>query len=68
MTDPNKLHKLKGEMDGYQAYSPEKVNELVEIYLSGANREKLKPEFRSSRAPLAIPTSAFGLNASSTPV
>ena len=55
-------------MDGYQAYSPEKVNELVEIYLSGANREKLKPEFRSSRAPLAIPTSAFGLNASSTPV
>jgi type I restriction enzyme R subunit len=42
-TDPNKLHTLKSEMDAYQVYSPEKVNELVELYLGGADREKLDP-------------------------
>ncbi len=42
-TDPNKLHTLKSEMDAYQVYSPAKVNELVELYLSGADREKLDP-------------------------
>jgi len=42
-TDPNKLHTLKGELDGYQVYSPEQINELVELYLGGADREKLDP-------------------------
>ena len=42
-TDPDKLHTLKSKMDGYQVYSPEQVNELVELYLNGADREKLDP-------------------------
>ncbi len=42
-TDPNKLHTLKGEMDGYQVYAPVQVDSLVELYLSGAERDKLDP-------------------------
>ncbi|MDX6767066.1 MAG: type I restriction endonuclease [Candidatus Methylacidiphilales bacterium] len=42
-TDANKLHTLKNELDAFQVYSPEKVNELVELYLGGAEREKLDP-------------------------
>ena len=42
-TDPNKLHDLKGVLDGYQVYSPEKVDSLVPLYLEGADRDKLDP-------------------------
>ena len=42
-TDPNKLHTLKGELDNYQVYSPEQIEELVELYLNGADRDKLDP-------------------------
>jgi type I restriction enzyme R subunit len=42
-TDPNKLHTLKGELDGYQVYSEEQIDELVELYLGGADRDKLDP-------------------------
>jgi type I restriction enzyme, R subunit len=42
-TDPNKLHTLKSELDAFQVYSPEKVAELVALYLGGAEREKLDP-------------------------
>lgn len=42
-TDPNKLHDLKGVLDGYQVYSPEKVDSLVTFYLEGAERDKLDP-------------------------
>jgi len=42
-TDPNKLHDLKGELDGYQIYSQEQVDEFVALYLDGANREQLDP-------------------------
>jgi type I restriction enzyme R subunit len=42
-TDPNKLHTLKGELDGYQVYSPEQIGGLVELYLGGADRDKLDP-------------------------
>ncbi|MDX2111764.1 MAG: type I restriction endonuclease [Verrucomicrobiota bacterium] len=42
-TDPNKLHTLKGELDKYQVYSPEQINTLVELYLGGAERDKLDP-------------------------
>jgi len=42
-TDPNKLHDLKGVLDGYQVYSPEKVDSLVTLYLEGAERDKLDP-------------------------
>jgi len=42
-TDPNKLHDLKSDLDGYQVYSPEIVDELVLLYLDGADRDKLDP-------------------------
>jgi type I restriction enzyme R subunit len=42
-TDPNKLHTLKSELDAFQVYSPEQVDALVELYLGGADREKLDP-------------------------
>ncbi len=42
-TDPNKLHTLKGELDKYQVYSPEQIDSLVELYLGGADRDKLDP-------------------------
>ncbi len=42
-TDPNKLHTLKGELDAYQVYSPEQIDALVELYLGGADRDKLDP-------------------------
>ncbi len=42
-TDPNKLHDLKSDLDGYQVYSPEQIDGLVKLYLNGAEREKLDP-------------------------
>ncbi len=42
-TDPNKLHTLKGELDHYQVYAPEQVDRLVELYLNGAERDRLDP-------------------------
>ena len=40
-TDPNKLHDLKATLDGHQVYSPEDVDALTELYLSGAERDQL---------------------------
>ena len=42
-TDPDRLHDLKAALDGYQVYSPAQVEELVERYLSGADRDRLDP-------------------------
>jgi type I restriction enzyme R subunit len=42
-TDPNKLHDMKAALDGYQVYAPEQVQQLVELYLGGADRDKLDP-------------------------
>jgi type I restriction enzyme R subunit len=42
-TDPNKLHDLKGVLDGYQVYSLEQIDTLVDLYLNGAERDKLDP-------------------------
>ena len=42
-TDPDRLHDLKAALDGYQVYGPAQVNELVERYLSGADRDQLDP-------------------------
>jgi type I restriction enzyme R subunit len=42
-TDPNKLHSLKADLDAYQVYSDAHINSLVELYLSGADRDKLDP-------------------------
>jgi type I restriction enzyme, R subunit len=42
-TDPNKLHDLKAALDAAQVYSPEQVQELVTLFLGGADRDKLDP-------------------------
>lgn len=42
-TDPNKLHNLKADLDAGQVYSPAQVDDLVKLYLSGADRDKLDP-------------------------
>ncbi len=42
-TDPNRLHDLKASLDGYQIYQPGQIEQLVELYLSGADRDRLDP-------------------------
>ena len=42
-TDPNKLHDLKAELDKYQVYAQAQIDELVTLYLGGADRDKLDP-------------------------
>jgi type I restriction enzyme R subunit len=42
-TDPNKLHDLKSSLDGYQVYAAAQIDQLVELYLGGADRDKLDP-------------------------
>jgi type I restriction enzyme R subunit len=42
-TDPNKLHDLKAQLDGYQVYGWNQVEELVKFYLGGADRDRLDP-------------------------
>ena len=42
-TDPNKLHDLKASLDAAQVYSPAQVQRVVELFLGGADRDKLDP-------------------------
>ena len=42
-TDPDKLHDLKASLDGCQVYGLEQVEELVSLYLDGADRDRLDP-------------------------
>ena len=42
-TDPDKLHDLQADLDGAQVYSPGQVNDFVERYLGGADRDQLDP-------------------------
>lgn len=42
-TDPNKLHDLKSALDAYQVYASEQIDELVGLYLDGADRDRLDP-------------------------
>jgi type I restriction enzyme R subunit len=42
-TDPNKLHDLKAALDAAQVYSPEQVQQVVELFLGDADRDKLDP-------------------------
>jgi type I restriction enzyme R subunit len=42
-TDPNKLHDLKTVLDNAQVYSPEQVQTIVDLFLSGAARDQLDP-------------------------
>lgn len=42
-TDPNKLHDLKNDLDAKQVYSWQQVEDLVALYVTGADRDKLDP-------------------------
>ncbi len=42
-SDPNKLHDLKGDLDRLQVYSWPAVEQLVELFLGGAERGQLDP-------------------------
>jgi len=42
-TDPNKLNDLKLYLDDAQIYTQAQIVELVELYLGGADRDKLEP-------------------------
>ena len=42
-TDPDRLHDLKATLDGCQVYSDDQIDELVKLYLDGADRDRLDP-------------------------
>ena len=42
-TDPDRLHDLKAALDGYQVYGPAQLDELVDLFLSKADRDQLDP-------------------------
>jgi type I restriction enzyme R subunit len=42
-TDPNRLHDLKAALDGRQVYTDAQIEEFVELYLGGADRDRLDP-------------------------
>ena len=42
-TDPNKLYDLIATMEDYQVYSESHVEKLVDLYLNGAERNRLDP-------------------------
>ena len=42
-TDPNKLHDLQADLDDAQVYAPEQAEDFVQLYLGGAERDRLDP-------------------------
>lgn len=42
-TDPNKLYDLIATMEEYQVYSTAHVEQLIDLYLNGAERDRLDP-------------------------
>lgn len=42
-TDPDKLHDLVNELNGFAVYTQVSVDSFVELYLSGADRDQLDP-------------------------
>jgi len=42
-TDPDRLHDLQADLNGYQVYAPEQIDAFVELYLNGAERDRLDP-------------------------
>lgn len=42
-TDPDKLHDLVGELEGYGVYTPESVDKFAHLYLQGVDRDQLDP-------------------------
>lgn len=49
-TDPNKLHDLKAALDQAQVYDEAQIDTLVELYLNGADRDRLDPILDASVA------------------
>lgn len=49
-TDPDKLHDLRAALDHHEVYSPNQVDQLVELYLAGADRDRLDPILDASVA------------------
>ena len=42
-TDHDRLHDLKAALDGYEVYDSAQIDDLVERYLGGADRDRLDP-------------------------
>ncbi|MCH9758366.1 MAG: type I restriction endonuclease subunit R [Proteobacteria bacterium] len=42
-TDPNKLHDMQSDLDGAQVYSPEQIDNFINLYLGNAERDQLDP-------------------------
>ena len=42
-TDPDKLHDLKADLDSHQVYANIAIDQLIAMYLNGADRDKLDP-------------------------
>ncbi|NER33229.1 MAG: type I restriction endonuclease subunit R [Oscillatoria sp. SIO1A7] len=42
-SDPNKLHDLKADLDGYRIYAQEQIDRFVGLYLGDAERDRLDP-------------------------
>ena len=42
-TDPNKLHDLKADLDHYEVYEAQQVEDFVTLYLTDVSREQLDP-------------------------
>lgn len=42
-TDPDKLHDLKSDLDNHQVYAWQQIEDLVALYVQGADRDKLDP-------------------------
>jgi type I restriction enzyme R subunit len=42
-TEPSKLHDLKADLDAYQVYTRDQIEQLVALYLGGADRDQLDP-------------------------
>lgn len=49
-TDPNKLYDLVAVMEGYQVYSEEHIDKVIDLFLDGADRDKLDPILDSCAA------------------
>jgi len=42
-TDPDKLHDLQTDLDGYQVYTSGQIDDFVRLYLGGVERDQLDP-------------------------
>lgn len=42
-SDPDKLHDLKAALDAHQVYDTPQIDQLVALYLDGADRDRLDP-------------------------